>query len=740
MAHLQRRVDPAAPRQLRLDVAAAARVQLDVPPPGLHGVDTAAAEVVVQRGEVPGLPRQVHGRPAPGGVRQQAFEVPGAGLHAAAAHAAAGIGQAVARALLGVGLPDLVAVDHHLGPGRDRPGRALAGALGALLAEALQPEVDRPVVRHRHVGGDRPALQPRAEERVEDHLADAADLAQTAEQQQRGLQHVAVQHRVDAGAVAQPPDLLGEDAAQQGEAQVGPHALRDADPVVAAGSLHGLVALVDQQVHRMGVVGRQRMAPGVVRVVGPGGHRAQADRVAAEVIGGRLQAQRVVRRVERRRRHRSARLAELQQQQRAQRAPGAGPDRALHHVVGVARGVLHVAPEVAEQGPGEEVGPLGEARHALVVDERRRLVLALQRLEGVRPGVEVAPGVGVLVVGALQRAQAQLPGGTVRAPAVLPVRGRQRQVGLELTGGRHRGEPVAAPEVGVAQVLEGQAAGNGQAVQADLAAGGGVRARFEAEHAQVAGQQHGGLCREHGRPVWLGAGQPVAARLAGTRVAREFHQHHQCGRVMGHRAALGACRRDHVGQDHVHAGSEAARLRALQLGRDAVDLEVAQRLVQQGLRRYGADAHHRGVEVVAGGLQVARAFPGVCRDFRKLRGVWAVAHDVEHADVGRHRMGDRQRVGDVEGQRQRAGHAIQRWRDRRARQALQRVGPEVDGSVAVGEQAHGSCRRGASGTLPSCRQDACGRRSAVPARRRAARSCVCARRRASRRACSRSAG
>ena len=143
--------------------------------------------------------------------------------------------------------------------------------------------------RHRQVGGDAAALQARAEEGVEDDLADAADLAQARQQQQRRLQHVAVEHRVHPRAVAQAADLLADDAAEQRKAQVGAHALRHADPVVAAGAFHGLVALVEQQVHRVGVVGRQRVAAGVVRVVGPFGHGAQAHRVDAQVVGRGLE-------------------------------------------------------------------------------------------------------------------------------------------------------------------------------------------------------------------------------------------------------------------------------------------------------------------------------------------------------------------------------------------------------------------------------------------------------------------
>jgi hypothetical protein len=70
----------------------------------------------------------------------------------------------------------------------------------------------RAVVRHRHQGGDDARLQPRSAIGVEDHVANAADFAEA--RQQRRLQHLAVEHRVDAGGVAEPADLLADDAEQ----------------------------------------------------------------------------------------------------------------------------------------------------------------------------------------------------------------------------------------------------------------------------------------------------------------------------------------------------------------------------------------------------------------------------------------------------------------------------------------------------------------------------------------------
>ena len=199
----------------RLHIPARALVQLDVPPPLLDRVDAAAIEQVIEPRQRRCSGGQLHGHLSPQAVGQQAFQVPGAGFHATATHAACRVGDAVTGTFFGVALPDFVAVVHQLGASGDGPRRAFAGALVAAFAKALQAKVDGPVGGHGHVGGDAAAFQARAQKRVEDHLANAADLAQARQQEQWRLQHIAVQHRMHPGRITQPPNLLGQDAAHE---------------------------------------------------------------------------------------------------------------------------------------------------------------------------------------------------------------------------------------------------------------------------------------------------------------------------------------------------------------------------------------------------------------------------------------------------------------------------------------------------------------------------------------------
>ncbi len=550
---------------------------------------------------------------------------------------------------------------------------------------------------HRQVGGDRAALQPRAEEGVEDDLADAADLAQARQQQQRRLQHVAVEHRVHPRRIAQAADLLGDDAAEQREAQVGAHALRDRDPVVAAGAFHRLVALVEQQVDGVGVIRRQLVAAGIVRIPGPLGHGAQAHRVDTQVIRRRLQVVGIAPGVVRARRNRAAGVAELQQQQGAERAPRARADRALHHVVRVLRTVLHRLAQIAEQRAGEKVGALRKARHARGIDEGGRCIPPLQGLERERAVAELAAREGLAVEGAAQGAApgagaAQPPGRAVRLPAPLRRARCQRQVGGHREGRGHRRQAITMPDVGVVAIRADQPAGRRQLRQIDLAAGGAVCARGVSEHAQIARQQHRGLRRQHGRALGLRAGDPVAAGFVGPRFARVLDQDHHrvCMRrvVGGDRAVHHRGGLEHVGQDHVHAGGEAARLAGAQFSAQRHHLRVADRLGQDRLRGQCAATHHRRIEVVPGRLQVTRPLVRVDGHLPWHRVHRAVAHQVEHRDVTRHRMAQRLGIGVVERQRLHRRHSAEIGKGPLPAQPLEGERAQVDRAVTVRKQPH----------------------------------------------------
>ena len=248
---------------------AAILIKLDIPPPFLDGVQPAAPDPVVQLGQHRCGLRDMHRRPSERRFGKEPLQVPRAGLHAAPAHRPALGGDAIGGAFLAVGFPDLIAVEHELRPCGNRTRRAFARAFVAGFAKALQAEIDRLVMHHRHIGGHHPRFQPRAQERVQDHLADAADLPQPAQEQQRRLQDLAIEHGMRLGRVAQIADLLGNDAAQQRKPQIGAHALRDADPVIARGALHGLVALIDDHRDGMRLARLDGRAGGVMGIPGP---------------------------------------------------------------------------------------------------------------------------------------------------------------------------------------------------------------------------------------------------------------------------------------------------------------------------------------------------------------------------------------------------------------------------------------------------------------------------------------
>ena len=99
-------------------------------------------EVVSPDPQAPGDRHVPHG-PVHRPVEEGGGLAPGTDLDAGAAARAVVVPDPHGRALLHVVRPLLVAVVHHLVPVADGAGRALAGALPALGAEVLQPEIDR---------------------------------------------------------------------------------------------------------------------------------------------------------------------------------------------------------------------------------------------------------------------------------------------------------------------------------------------------------------------------------------------------------------------------------------------------------------------------------------------------------------------------------------------------------------------------------------------------------------------
>ena len=270
------------------------RVRVQVPPPLLERVDAPVADLVVQVRQPLAREGKVHGHPQERLFLHHPFQVERTGLHAAPAHGTGLVDDPVAGTLLHVRLPHLVAVEHDLVAEGDGRARALPGALLALIAEVLQAEVDGPVGLQRHVGGDDPGLEARADEGVEHQLPYAAQFAEAGKQDQGNVEHVLVHDAVAAGGKTEPADVFADDAADQLRPHVGAHALCAADPVVPAGAFHGLVTLVHQDGDSVLVIGLDLAAVGVMRVPGVVRDLADADHVRPHVVQGGLHRVRVV--------------------------------------------------------------------------------------------------------------------------------------------------------------------------------------------------------------------------------------------------------------------------------------------------------------------------------------------------------------------------------------------------------------------------------------------------------------
>ena len=155
---------------------------LEVPPPLFRGVDGPVAQLVIKAGQgFRGL-RNRHGQFAERGLCKQSFKVPRTGFHAASAHRAIFLADAVGGAFLAVGFPNLIAVEHQLWPRGNRPAWAFAGTFITSLAKFLQAKINWFVMGHRHICRHHAGFQPRPKKRVEDHLANPADLAQARQQ------------------------------------------------------------------------------------------------------------------------------------------------------------------------------------------------------------------------------------------------------------------------------------------------------------------------------------------------------------------------------------------------------------------------------------------------------------------------------------------------------------------------------------------------------------------------------
>ena len=232
--------------------------------------------------------RHVHRRPSERAFGHQPFKVPRAGFHAAPAHRPAFRRDPVGRTFLAVGFPDLIAVEHQLRPGGDRARRAFAGAFVAGLAKTLQPEIYGPVVGHRMSVVTTPDFRrgPRNGFRITSPMRLTSPRPESSKS--GGCSTSPSHNCVRLGCIAEVSDLSGDHPAQQRKPQIGTHGLCDTDPIVAAGTLHRLVSLIDNHRNRLIMGWVNRIPRRIVRIPGPVRAAADANRVDAQPIRGRL--------------------------------------------------------------------------------------------------------------------------------------------------------------------------------------------------------------------------------------------------------------------------------------------------------------------------------------------------------------------------------------------------------------------------------------------------------------------
>ena len=245
----------------------------------------------------------------------------------------------------------------------------------------------------------------------------------------------------------------------------------DGNPIVAAGALEGLVALVEQHRHGVLMISRHDVTGGIVRIVGPLRAARQPDGVGREVVGSRLDVERIALRIGNGRRDRAARLPELQQQKRPQCATGSRANCGLLHIEPALGVVLHLLAHVTEGRAGKKVGPLGEARHARFVDEGGRRFDTLQRLERIGAEMKRTFGIRDNVEPRFLPPHAQPPRKPMTARNLDKAGRRQWSVGCNRKRRRHCSKTVPFADIGVDQCAAAhtrETGGDGEAAEVNV--------------------------------------------------------------------------------------------------------------------------------------------------------------------------------------------------------------------------------------------------------------------------------
>ena len=530
------------------------------------------------------------------------------------------------------------------------------------------------------IGGDHPRFQTWAQKRVQDNLAYAADLAQTRQKQQGRLQHLAIHHRMGAGAVAQIPDLRRNHRAQNGKAQIGAHGLRHADPIIARGALHRFIALIDDHADGLIMGGRNGLAQGIMRIPRPFGAVRQPNSIKAQIIAGRFQIVGDLGGVVGR--GRAGHGPVLQQDKRAQGTPLRQGGGLFAHIPPACRAFLQFAPHIAKLGAGEHIGAFGHPRHIGCIDIGGGVIHALEGFKRVRAHRKGAFGVRVGAVACLGTArQPQLPARAMQPKPRLCGHGRQRLVAGQLHGGCHHRQPIVLPQPRRLQVVVYQPRRHRQARHHHIAGSAGMRAGLKAQHAQIFGQDNRGFRAAQTGALAGAIGNPVIARLAlfgGARVGIKQHQGMAVGiNGRGRRAKLFA----QLGHGLIYACGKRFCLFGAQTLHQRPDIGVFQRLVAQGICWQLANARHIGIAKIGKRFQMLGAFQwavwnggagGVCSP---------AAQDIQHGLCLGHGIDQAMgRLGLAKGHRGFRANRLQRGH-RPAAQLFARVGACMQGPV-----------------------------------------------------------
>ncbi len=277
---------------------------------------------------------------------------------------------------------------------------------------------------------------------------------------------------------------------------------------------------------------------------------------------------------------------------------------------------------------------------------------------------------------------AELPDRAVDHGPGLRLQRGERQVGAERHVGGDDGETKtrADPRGLQAAVLPDRKPGCQRAeAGVDVGCRGGMDAGVETQLADVFGQ-HGGVFRAaQAGALGLRVHDPRGPGLVPAGVAGVGGEDHQRMCVIGQRGGGGGCRLAQVGHDHVDPCGQRLGLAFAQVAHKGGGTGVAAGAGQTGRVGQGADAHHRGVVVIAERLEVVGPFGGVVRDDGPDRVDPAAAQHIHHCLKGCHRVDDALRcIGPDKGERGKGDRGEPRQGRVQPAQPFQRKAPQMD--------------------------------------------------------------